>query len=684
MILTKLVLSDFGLYGGKHEFDLRPHDTEEEIRPIILFGGKNGSGKTTILEAIRLCLYGRDALGFRISTAEYHAYLRKRTHQTRQRSADRAMIALEFEYMDDQERGSYRIERSWTCHDTDVGEILSVHKDGDLQFGIGPEYWQDILKTLVPLGLSDLFFFDGERIQSLADDERGGPALATALKELLGVNLIEQLETDLRVYLTRQSKTAGLADTHEELEMLQKEQHRLQEDISAYRQDLAGITARRDRALNKIEEKEAEIASQGGIFVEKRSIAEAQKQTLEARMKHVRDSLEDSCADLLPFALAPTIGRALYKQLQKEEQLERELSTQIVLQEQADAIAKEIESESFWTELSPHGVPDELREIVSERIRLLLLSRANEARTTSQGSIIHVLSHQDREELQQALRRSFTSTRKDALSSVQELLKAQMQLEDVERFLQAVPPSELLAPLIHDLHTLHHEASKLNTRLEALAKSIKQTEYELTEVERKIRKIDTLVQQNAKLQVKGILISKVLEVLSNFRKELLRLKISDLEAAFTDYFNRLVRKQEFVSHVIINEQDFSMTLVSRAGRYIAKAQLSAGEKQIYAIALLWALRAVAARPLPVIIDTPLGRLDSSHRQNLVEYYFPNASHQVIILSTDTEIDQSYFTELGPFISHAYHLEYDDAEESTKATSGYFWQSTEDKELVDAS
>ena len=115
-----------------------------------------------------------------------------------------------------------------------------------------------------------------------------------------------------------------------------------------------------------------------------------------------------------------------------------------------------------------------------------------------------------------------------------------------------------------------------------------------------------------------------------------------------------------------------MTLVSREGRYIPKAQLSAGEKQIYAIALLWALRAVAARPLPIIIDTPLGRLDSNHRQNLVEHYFPNASHQVIVLSTDTEIDETYFRELEPFISHAYHLVYDEGSESTHAEEGYFW------------
>lgn len=683
MILTKLILSDFGLYGGQHEFDLRPRSTGEDDRPIILFGGQNGSGKSTILEAVRLCLYGRDALGYRISATDYNDYLKKRFHQARHRAVDHNMVALEFEYMDIQDKGIYRIERSWNRNESEVTESLAVYKDGELQFGIAPEYWQDILKNLIPLGLSDLFFFDGERIQSLADDEQGGPTLAAALKELLGVNLIEQLETDLKVYLTRQSKISGFTDRQEELASLQKELRGLEELNSAYQQDIASINTKLDRALSKIEEKRAEIANQGGIFVEKRSTAEAQKQTLETLKKHARDALEESCADLLPFALAPTLMGKLYKRLQDEESLEREITTGRVLAEQANAIAEEIEQQEFWTNLPSAEFSNALKELISGRIRQLLLDRANTPSNTH-ASIVHVLSHQDRESLQRSIRTALSPVRKDASKHIQSLLDTQVQLEETERFLQSVPPSELLAPLVLELNEWYEMKSKLDSELLVLAKSLKQNVYVMTEVERKIKKIEAQIQQNAQHHIKGILVNKVLDVLGEFRKELLRLKVADLEAAFTDYFNRLVRKQEFISHAIVNEQNFSVTVVSRDGRYVSKPQLSAGEKQIYAIALLWALRAVAARPLPVIIDTPLGRLDSSHRQNLVEYYFPNASHQVIILSTDTEIDQSYFDELKPFISHSYHLEYDAAEESTKATLGYFWQPTEGKELIDAS
>ena len=102
--------------------------------------------------------------------------------------------------------------------------------------------------------------------------------------------------------------------------------------------------------------------------------------------------------------------------------------------------------------------------------------------------------------------------------------------------------------------------------------------------------------------------------------------------------------------------------------------MSAGEKQIYAIAMLWALALTSRRPLPFLIDTPLGRLDSDHRANLVRKYFPFVSHQVVIFSTDTEIDEVYFQDLLPYLARAYHLSFDEPSGQTRVVDGYFWLS----------
>jgi DNA sulfur modification protein DndD len=126
----------------------------------------------------------------------------------------------------------------------------------------------------------------------------------------------------------------------------------------------------------------------------------------------------------------------------------------------------------------------------------------------------------------------------------------------------------------------------------------------------------------------------------------------------------------------INPKDFSVTLYDRQNQPLPKAQLSAGEKQIYAISMLWALGKISGRPLPIIVDTPLARLDREHRKLLVRHYFPVASHQIILLSTDTEVDQSSFVELRRCISREYSLEFDPVEYSTTIAPGYFWRDTD--------
>src|SRR5262249_8500079 len=121
----------------------------------------------------------------------------------------------------------------------------------------------------------------------------------------------------------------------------------------------------------------------------------------------------------------------------------------------------------------------------------------------------------------------------------------------------------------------------------------------------------------------------------------------------------------------IDRDDLSVRLVGADGHDLRPERLSAGERQLLAIAILWGLARAAGRPLPAVIDTPLGRLDSEHRTRLIERYFPYASHQVILLSTDEEIDEQYLNQLAPVIGRKYLLNYDQSTSSTSVIPGYF-------------
>ena len=149
--------------------------------------------------------------------------------------------------------------------------------------------------------------------------------------------------------------------------------------------------------------------------------------------------------------------------------------------------------------------------------------------------------------------------------------------------------------------------------------------------------------------------------------------MKDLETEFIQSFHRLARKDDIDLRASINPITFSVTLHRPDGVEVDKDELSAGEKQIYAISILEALARTSGRHLPIIIDTPLGRLDSVHRTKLINEYFPNASHQVIILSTDTEVDEAFYADLSPNISRAFKLDYMPENGATIANEGYFWR-----------
>jgi DNA sulfur modification protein DndD len=168
------------------------------------------------------------------------------------------------------------------------------------------------------------------------------------------------------------------------------------------------------------------------------------------------------------------------------------------------------------------------------------------------------------------------------------------------------------------------------------------------------------------------LVTGVQKVLDRYHGELRKQKITKLEATFSEIFKFLHRKEDMIARVKIDPETCHVSLFNEHGETIRKSGLSSGELEIFAISMLWALAKTSGQRLPFIIDTPLARLDSKHRDNLVTHFFPKAAHQVMIFSTNTEVDQQYFELLRPALAHSYSLEYDDASKLTAVKGGYFW------------
>jgi len=160
--------------------------------------------------------------------------------------------------------------------------------------------------------------------------------------------------------------------------------------------------------------------------------------------------------------------------------------------------------------------------------------------------------------------------------------------------------------------------------------------------------------------------------LEKFRAEMVERHVGRIGQLVFDCFRQLLRKESLISYLKISSEDFSIELRGADGNILSPDRLSAGERQLLAVSILWGLARASGRPLPAVIDTPLGRLDASHRNNLVERYFPYASHQVLLLSTDEEIDERNYELLKPYVGRAYRVEFDESIGSSRVRPGYFW------------
>ena len=182
------------------------------------------------------------------------------------------------------------------------------------------------------------------------------------------------------------------------------------------------------------------------------------------------------------------------------------------------------------------------------------------------------------------------------------------------------------------------------------------------------RGIDQLAEAQANEQ-QLVLAERSKLVLRVYEDALLRQRLTALEQVLVENFNTICQKEHLLKMVIINPEDCSIQLQSVDGRSLRLSQFSAGERQLYALALLQALRQVSKRPLPLAVDTPLARLDEVHRSRLLHDYIPKASQQALLFATNAEIDDEMLRQIQPYLSRSYRLQFDpDAEETTVTLS----------------
>jgi DNA sulfur modification protein DndD len=660
MLFRELVLENFGSYLGKNVINLLP-DTSEDSRPIILIGGMNGGGKTTIMDAMRLALYGSRAQCLTRGSLSYGDFLDQCVSRHTP-LAGKARIELAFKVAEDGDLRDIRIVRYWERNPKDGKDTLGILVN-DWADKTLLNTWDEYIENLLPLGISNLFLFDGEQVKELAEQETPPVGVFDAIQSLLGLELAERLAADLDVLVSRKRKSLASDKQLDEIDQIESKLEQEQLELVTVGEELIGIEAKLKVAIDQEAQAFDKFLLEGGKIAAQGKELEVSSKAIEFQISQHRQELGSLVSGSLPLLLIAPLLAQIQVQGAIELRHQQGKAALDLLVDRDRKLLDYLRSQTVFE--------NQLTDIQAflERENQSLISGIGSENSAWLGADTEVMS-----QLDNILKYDLDRDAQKASNLQTQVTKLEIDLDVLDRQIAAAASPEEYTRL----KTQESTARELVSQLKADKITTTRRQEELDRIVTKTRQeLANYTETNIKLKNDQHIVDSVAKVkatLEIFRKKLTLKKINKLENEVTECFRYLLHKSELVQRVTIDSSTFTLSLHDREGKLLPKHRLSAGEKQLLAIALLWGLARVSGRQLPIAIDTPLGRLDSSHRTNLLERYFPAASEQVILLSTDTEVGESEVANLRAqgAITREYILEHDPGEQRTQVRAGYFW------------
>lgn len=657
MYFTKVELHNFGIYRGHHEMRL---SNGLGRRNVTLIGGLNGRGKTTFLDAILLALYGKQALKYIQENARSYERLLLE-HINRQATDGLTYVAVSLGLDDGT---TLRVCRSWSARGKKVDESISVEKNGAADKYLG-ESWSYYIEEILPFGIARFFFFDNEKITQLADDA-SFEQIKSSIQSAIGVSTIEKAAAHLEEVIRRKEqalRTFAKSEINADYQEVEAQLKALHPSIEEARRKAERLQMDCESIDAAIEAKEKEFWASGGELSLSRDAIEREAQTIRAQMQRVQDEILLLVSDpSTPLFLCRTLVVQAYDaeiDAQKGEALR--LSGPLIshiqrrilqrfrqsgLEPRALAVAADIVQQELGAGLPVSDDPGPVR---MSPTTMLLFDQFI-------GGISPVL-----EQKIDALIRSIDAQENELMSLDAHLGESDEKTMALQLYesLKELEQKKALAADQHQkqtalLESLVRQQEALHAKRLQLIKAIAETEHANDDNARIIRYAAMSIQ-----------------VLTEFKIRLQREKIETLSDTATECFQTLVEKDSLVSKIQIDTDTLDVTILDRDGHELRKNQLSAGEQQMFAISIVWALARTSGYKAPVVIDTPMARLDSSHRANFVTRYLPAASSQVLVLSTDEEIYGRYLDMIRENVADSFTLLYQEDEQCTTIAHGYF-------------
>ena len=654
MIFENLLINNFGVYSGKQNFDL----STKEKKPVILIGALNGSGKTTFLQAIDFVLYGKFSNFFYSQKLSYENFLKKNINKNNYDEGAQVELVFYRKYKGKDEK--FKISRNWKAIGKKIKEEFFVFIDDVYDEDITKD-WDNFVDQILPSRVASLFFFDGEKIEQLADLEQSKGVLKKAINSLLGLEIVDQLNIDVDEFQKRSVLQLKTEDEKKNINKLKKEVDGFEDRIKEIDESIVKVEDELAKKAYDIRELNVVLSQKGISYYEKKQEYEKELQVIDEKRTEISDELVKLASGDLPLLVVKKELATMVDQskslLENQNKTDSQKKNNDLIESISSFVLKNSKDDKFTKNFE---------KFVSDKkiIDTAILDNEN---------LLPNLNYQD---LNSLLNHNLDTAEKDIKKKINTINKLEEEYEKISQLINKIPTDDEIKPLIDKLEEHQKDEAKLITKKNILDEQRGHINGPLIKINIELKKeyekktTQDLVNLDKKRFVDYSV--RIKDVLSTFHVKALDFHIKRLEKLILECFKSLHRKKDFIKSIKIDTSTFDLQIFEAKNVQVDTDILSAGERQLLAVAILWGLAKASSSAAPTVIDTPLGRLDSEHRLNLVEQYFPTASKQVILLSTDEEINKKYHKYMKPYLARSYKIEYDEKINGSKSTLGYFF------------
>lgn len=645
MIIKRVTMHNFGVYASTNTVLLNGE------KPVVLIGGMNGRGKTTFLEAVLLALYGSNSFTYtedrKYST--YGQYLKSFVNLAD--GTKETYIEIEFE-LDKNGEEVYQIRRNWDAKGHYVRENISVKKNGEPNSFL-TENWGMFIENLLPSELSKFFFFDGEKIAELAASD-SNEQLKDSIKAMLGISILDILQGDLGRIIVRNGKKIEGNQNIKELNKLKEDTESAAKKLEAIDGEIKSHEEKLAKLREKFEKKKADYRDHGGYIINQREKLVHQRNEITASIIAAQEQLLDIAGGELPLELVRPLIKNIFEVGKKEQDQKNNLLAIEKIRSYYEIFTNKSDADEsikqFIAFVESCGSKEQIKDIYS--LSDITLAKVNSLHN-----------------------KTIDSTIDKTRSVFKQRAKCQAKINEINSYLSVEIDEKSLNKTFREIKQLEKDIVNEEVEIEDLRVKRANANGTYINLESSYSKLAESVLsslEDVDADERTVKYAHIaVQILDKYKIRLQARKTDQLAATMSDCYKLLASKKTLIDRVVMDSQTLNISYLNSDGYAVDKKSLSAGEKQLLIISLLWALAINSKKKLPVIIDTPLSRLDSAHRSALVKKYFPKASDQTIILSTDSEIDEKYYRMMEKSIGDKYTLNYDDNEKRTTIVEGYF-------------